>query len=153
MTLHRVLLAIGPGDSDRIDRLAETAIEVAAPAGATVVLAHVFTRDEYAEALDTLEFDAAADEVSADDVAARHSTVRDLVEKLEAADVEYEIRGGLGPHGETIVELAEEESADRVVVGGRRRSPTGKAVFGSTAQEVLLNASCPVTFVRAEAEE
>jgi nucleotide-binding universal stress UspA family protein len=152
MTLHRVLLAVGPGDSGRIDRLAETAIEVAAPAGATVVLAHVFTREEYADSLDTLEFDTEADEVSVDEVAARHSTIRELVEKLEAADVAYEIRGGLGPHGETIVELAEEEAADRVVVGGRRRSPTGKAVFGSTAQEVLLNAPCPVTFVRAEPE-
>jgi nucleotide-binding universal stress UspA family protein len=38
--------------------------------------------------------------------------------------------------------------ADMVFIQERRRSPAGKAVFGSAAQEVLLNAPCPVTFVR-----
>jgi len=46
--------------------------------------------------------------------------------------------------------LAAEVDADLVVVSGRKRTPTGKAVFGSTAQTVLLDAPCPVTFVRVE---
>ncbi|PSP66736.1 universal stress protein, partial [Halobacteriales archaeon QH_6_68_27] len=48
------------------------------------------------------------------------------------------------------VGLAAETDADLVVVGGRKRSPAGKAVFGSTAQEVMLESPCPVTFVRNE---
>ena len=55
----------------------------------------------------------------------------------------------VGPHGESIVDAAGDIDAGMVFVGGRKRSPTGKAVFGSTAQEVLLNAPAPVTFVRA----
>jgi nucleotide-binding universal stress UspA family protein len=47
-----------------------------------------------------------------------------------------------------VVALAEELDADLVIVGGRTRSPAGKAVFGSTAQEILLESPCPVTFVR-----
>ncbi|MDS0296394.1 universal stress protein [Halogeometricum luteum] len=150
MAIETILLAVGPGDADRLDRLAEETIEVAGPAGARVVLGHVFTREEYDSALDNLEFDRNADEVSADDVAARHSTVRELVAQLDAADVEYEIRGRVGDHGESIVGLARDVDADRIVVGGRRRSPAGKAVFGSVAQEVMLSAPCPVTFVRAD---
>ncbi|QCS41477.1 universal stress protein [Natrinema versiforme] len=146
--LDTVLLAVGPGDADRSDQLAEAVLEVAKPADATVVLAHVFTSNEYDEVLDRLEFDTDADTVDPDAVAARHSTIHDLESVLEEHGVDYEVQGGVGEHGPTIVDLAASTEADRVIVGGRRRSPTGKAVFGSTAQEVMLSAPCPVTFVR-----
>jgi nucleotide-binding universal stress UspA family protein len=41
---------------------------------------------------------------------------------------------------------------DLLVVGGRGRSPTGKAVFGSTVETVLRRAPCPVTYVRRQSE-
>lgn len=147
MTLERILLAVGKSDADRVDELAEAVIEVAAPAGATVVLAHVFTDEEFEDAVGRLDF-AADDRPDPDEVALRHSTIRDLDAALAEAGVETEIRGAVGDHGETIVDLAKAEAADRVIVGGRKRSPAGKAVFGSTAQTVMLNAPCPVTFVR-----
>ncbi|MFC4248946.1 universal stress protein [Natribaculum luteum] len=150
MTLETILLAVGPGDADRTDELAETVVDVAQPADATVVLAHVFTSDEYEEVLDRLDVDPDGETGDADEVAARHATIRDLMAVLDEAGVDYEIRGSVGNHGQTIVDLATEVGADRVVVGGRKRSPTGKAVFGSTAQKVLLSAPCPTTFVRGE---
>ncbi|WP_222917098.1 universal stress protein [Natrinema sp. SYSU A 869] len=146
--LDTVLLAVGPGDADRSDELAEAVLEVAKPADATVVLAHVFNSSEYDDVLDRLEFDPEMDEIDPDAVAARHATIHDLQDILDQHDVDYEVQGAVGEHGPTIVDLAASTDADRVIVGGRRRSPTGKAVFGSTAQEVLLSAPCPVTFVR-----
>ena len=149
MALERILLAVGPNDKDRVEELARTVIDIAGPTGAEVTVAHVFTEDQYEDVVDRLEF-ASTGEADPDEVADRHTTVRDLSNRLEEAGIIHSARGAVGNHGDQIVSLAEDTGADLVVVGGRKRSPTGKAVFGSTAQEVMLNAPCPVTFVRGE---
>jgi len=152
MGFDTVLLAVGGSDKDRIDLLARTAADIAGPAEATVALAHVFSPDEYRRARDDLDFDADS-EVNPDVIARRYLTIRDLSGAMDEAGVEYTRYGRLADEdevGEGIVALAEDIGTDLVVIGGRRRSPAGKAVFGSTAQEVLLNAPCPVTFVRSD---
>ncbi len=149
MTLDRVLVAVGPTDDDRVEPLAETTTDIAGAVGASVTLAHVFTEGEYETARDRLGGEP-GDEVTADSVARRHATIRALGDALDDAGVDYEVAGRVGEHGESIVALADEVDADLAVVGGRQRSPTGKAVFGSTAQTVLLSAPCPVTFVRSD---
>jgi nucleotide-binding universal stress UspA family protein len=150
MSLDTILLAVGPNDVDRYERLAEETIDIGAAAGAHVVLGHVFTDEEYDEALNALEIDENAEEATPGGVARRHTTTRELGKLLEEAGMEYEVRGGIGEHGKEIVKIANDVDADLVIVGGRKRSPAGKAVFGSTAQEVMLESPCPVTFVRAD---
>lgn len=147
MAIETIVLAVGQEDEDRAKRLAETAIEIAEPTGARVVLSHVFSDQEFDEVIERLDFTAGSNP-DPSDVAARHVTTRTVAQSLDAVDVDYEIRGEVGERGEAIVDLAKAVDADRIIVGGRRRSPTGKAVFGSTAQEVMLSAPCPVTFVR-----
>lgn len=149
MALETVLLAVGPGDRDRAEKLARTAGDIAGPAGANIVLGHVFTDDEYENTLENLRI-GDPDGVTVDEVARRHATIRTIGDALDDLGIEYDVRGAVGEHGETIVNLAEAANADLVIVGGRKRSPTGKAVFGSTAQEVMLSAPCPVTFVRGD---
>ncbi|RBI58865.1 universal stress protein [halophilic archaeon] len=149
MAIETILLAVGPGDAERTDKLASAVADVAGPTGATVVLAHVFTDDEFDEVVGRLDYDPSGTP-NPDEVAARHATIRSLANSLDEEEVGYAIRGAIGEHGETIVDLAEDVTADSVFVGGRKRSPTGKAVFGSTAQEVMLSAPCPVTFVRSD---
>lgn len=153
MSLNTILVGIGPGDRDRMTRLATETIELAKPTGATIVLLQVFSEDEFNDTAQKLEFDPSQEDVDADMVARRNMTINELIEKFEQAGVDYTIRGEIGKPEEVIVRVAESIDADRVFVGGRNRSPTGKAVFGSVSQAVMLSSPCPVTFVRHELDD
>ncbi|MEP6814635.1 MAG: universal stress protein [Marmoricola sp.] len=53
-----------------------------------------------------------------------------------------------GDIGEAIVKLTDQLHADLLVLGARRRSPVGKALFGSIAQTIILEANVPVLVVK-----
>lgn len=58
--------------------------------------------------------------------------------------------GQVGEPTQEIIAEAERRDARYLVIGGRRRTPVGKAVFGSTTQSILLNAELPVMTVMRE---
>lgn len=76
----------------------------------------------------------------------------ELVEQAEAAlaeaGVEGEVRRLSGDPGSRLVELAEREGYDELVIGGGKPSPMGKIRLGSITEFVLLNAQVTVTLVR-----
>jgi nucleotide-binding universal stress UspA family protein len=73
---------------------------------------------------------------------------------LENSGVTYSVRQSVsGPDvAEEVVETAGADQTRLIVIGLRRRSPTGKLLFGSTAQRILLDADCPVLAVKAPTE-
>lgn len=60
------------------------------------------------------------------------------------ANVDANYVGLIGGASTKILEYAEEVDAEYVVIGTKKRSPTGKAVFGSTSQRIILNSNSPV---------
>lgn len=148
MAIDTILLAVGPMDTVRAEELAETVLEIADPLDASVVIGHAFTAEEYEEFREDLGFDARVEDVDPDEVARRRPPVADLEEMFSEAGVETEIRGELGEVATKVVDMAIDVDADRMVVGGRRRSPAEKAVLGSVSQEIILQAPCPVTYFR-----
>lgn len=80
-----------------------------------------YSREEYAESV----AQQAADDLLSD---------LDLVTETIGVGVDDET-----DEANAIIETAEQHDADYVFIAGRKRRPTGKAVFGDTTQRVILN--------------
>lgn len=80
------------------------------------------------------------------------SELQQIQAQLDEIGLEHEVRQlvrGNEP-AEDLIAVAEQEHADFIVIGLRRRTPVGKLILGSNAQRILLDASCPVLAVKAD---
>jgi nucleotide-binding universal stress UspA family protein len=76
-----------------------------------------------------------------------------LTERLRGTGVPFTLRRELesGDAAEALLAVAAELTPRFIVLGLRRRSATGKLLFGSNAQQILMEAACPVITVKAPA--
>lgn len=75
--------------------------------------------------------------------------VRRRVEALlDEAGFRAEVRTLSGHPGSQLLEVAENEGFERIVLGGGETSPLGKVQLGGIAEFVLLNATTTVTLIR-----
>ncbi|MFC6615410.1 universal stress protein [Halopenitus salinus] len=121
----KVLLGIG-GSEDSF-RALERTIDRAVAAGDDLVVAVVENPDS---------------DRSYEEVVERVRSV------LEDAELEADVRHVEGDPGSQIVDIAEREGFDQIVLGGGHTSPMGKISLGNIAEFVLLNAKTTVTLVR-----
>ncbi|APX96923.1 universal stress protein [Natronorubrum daqingense] len=133
--MHRVLVPVDTNE----DRALEQASYVASlPDADEIVEAYVlFIFDEESADLPQ-EFEQYKS-------ASRIGSVRRANTHLEDTGVDVTIleKSGTVEDGD-ILETAQEYDVDAIVLGGRKRSPVGKAVFGSVTQSVILNTDRPV---------
>ncbi|SFR58952.1 MULTISPECIES: universal stress protein [Halorubrum] len=128
--MYDVLLGIGLDDEKRAVAQAEVVADLPdAPNEVTAHLCHVFQDNPEGASVHQL------------------GTVRRAREILEEAGVNCVHYEASGDPGEELIAAADEVDADLICVSGRKRSPAGKAVFGSTTQTVVLNADRPVLAV------
>ena len=72
--------------------------------------------------------------------------------RLAGLDVEHEVRQAMGADvAEEMLRVVDDTRAQVLVIGIRHRTPVGKMIMGSVAQQVLLDAPCPVLAVKPPA--
>ncbi|MFB9377058.1 universal stress protein [Kineococcus gynurae] len=115
-------------------------------AALTFALDEADRRGEELYVLNTSKGDRISDPRYADD-----DQLAEARRRLEESGIGFEIVQEIDPRGgaEHVLDAAERVSASAIVIGLRRRSPTGKLLFGSEAQTILLEADCPVLAVKA----
>lgn len=134
-----ILAAVG--DEQTTDVLQEAATLARAFEESLVVL-HVMSENEFEErAEERPEYTIETAETNAKQTAS--NAAREVAERVP----ELEAVGRVGSPGNSVVDEANERDVRYIVVGGRKRSPSGKAVFGSTTQKIILNSSRPVLTV------
>lgn len=121
----KVLLGIG-GSDDSLTALEQT-VERATTAGDDLTVA----------VLENPESDPTPDEVR-----------RQVDDTLADADLDAEVRDLTGDPGSQLLDVAESEEFDQIVLGGGQRSPMGKIKLGQIAEFVLLNSHVTVKLVR-----
>lgn len=128
-------IVVGYADTPEARAALDAAVAEAALRDAGIVLVHS-TRGGHEDAEEVL---ATRDALEA--------TRAELVAKGVPVEVLELVRGN--EVGEDLALVAEERGATLIVIGLRRRSPVGKLILGSTAQDVLLAAECPILAVKA----
>jgi nucleotide-binding universal stress UspA family protein len=78
----------------------------------------------------------------------REQLAQELVERGREAGVEVSFLIWTGDPGDMIVEAAEAEHADMILVGSHGRGAVGRLFLGSVSEHVVRNAPCPVLVVR-----
>lgn len=81
------------------------------------------------------------------------SILDSTVSQLKGHDIPVESRSLLGHPAETIVEIAEKEEFDLVVVGCKGHSKLAKILLGSVSDYVVGHCRCPVMVVKEETLE
>ncbi len=133
-----------------ISPVVQVGYELAAAYDEPLSVLHVVPDEEYEAHRDAIleipEFSEHSFSQEADSAAQFAKTVVDNT--LEDYDRELvETVGRVGDPVEQVLAVADHLDARYIVVGGRKRSPTGKAIFGSETQSILLESSRPVMTV------
>ncbi|MFA1609428.1 universal stress protein [Halobellus rubicundus] len=136
--MYRILLPVDD-DAKRARAQADFVADLPGIDDIEVVVTHTLTDEEV----------GAPDELRNVD---RVDTVRLVRDRLEDRGLDVELAEARHPPADGILEIAAEFDIDHIAMSTQRRSPAGKALFGSVAQTVLLDADVPVTIVTTDDE-
>lgn len=131
--------------SDRADTVIKQAEVLAETFGDTIHIIHVLSTSEFVDLGRTKAKEG--DSIDLESVKNVASNIAE--EAAEPLRRQFEAIGLMGDPADEIINYADEQNARYIVVAGRKRSPAGKAIFGSVNQSILLNSDCPVVMSTA----
>ncbi|ACM57157.1 universal stress protein [Halorubrum lacusprofundi] len=130
--MYDVLIGIDNAEDSRAIAQAEAIVDLPTVDGAvTAHLCHVFQENPEGASVHQI------------------SAVRRARETLEEAGINCVHYEASGDPTDELLAAADDIDADAICVSGRKRRPTGKAVFGSVTQDVILGADRPIFAVPA----
>lgn len=133
--------------SNQRDAVVDQAVELADAFGETVHFVHVLTRSDFID-LERTSVDETGQPIKLDRIQA---IAKEIAEHdTDSLSVPWESAGLVGNPADEVVKYADDQDARYIVIGGRKRSPTGKALFGSVTQSIILNADCPTMITVAQ---
>ena len=128
--MYRVLLPIDHSESRALTQAQYVTSLPDASESVEAILLFVFTDEE-----DPGEFPRTV---------TRIRSIRRASEHLRDHGVEVSVVEDSMETVENILRYADDYDVNALVLGGRKRSPAGKALFGSVTQSVILNTDRPV---------
>lgn len=129
--------------SERARRAVAEATEIASAFGETVHVVHVLSQSEFVE-LEQTEVKKSGRAIDMDRIREHAAMLAEKASGDIESDADVEYVGLVGDAADRILQYANDEDARYIVVGPQKKSPAGKALFGSVSQKILLNADCPV---------
>jgi len=140
----RILIATD--GSDKSKKAAEEGIELAKALGAQVIALNVVNEVVIASAVRQLGSDRK--EVEAKLKAAGGKAVDDIKAMGGKAGVAVDTIVRIGAPANAVIDVAESEKADLIIMGSHGESGVSKLLIGSVVQKVLYWATIPVLVVR-----
>lgn len=126
---------------------------VPTPEGRAAIRAAIVEARQHSESI--LVVNSVTGDARVDRAFASEKDLAQVRVQLDDSGVPFEIVQKVGSEGgaEGVLHAAESTGARAIVIGLRRRSPSGKFFFGSSSQQILLEADCPVLAVKASKTE
>jgi nucleotide-binding universal stress UspA family protein len=142
----------GPGMYERIlvatdgssysDNAVDYAISLAKSSGAELIALHVATIDP--------SIGMIWEDVKDIVLGRQGEMLEGVKKKAEEKGVEARVMLETGIPSEKIIEVAEREDADIIIMGSHGHTKIGKIVIGSVTERVAGSANCPVTVIRTK---
>ena len=123
-------IVVGYVDSPEGQAALQRAVDEASQRGARLIVINSHKGGSALDKNTAVELDESLDEV--------HTRLHDSGRRARGAPA-----GPRSDPRDDLIAVAEEVDADLIVIGLRRRTPVGKLILGSNAQQVLLDAQLP----------